>query len=167
MKYIKTFENKELNLHLMMCDFLSKINDKEYLVTRFFYYRGMTEGNTLAFKRYENYPRENTYPIFSITFKDVNDTKLRGVANKPKMKVIVNYEYDMAGVKDVQFVSMLKDFIVDVFTKYSYFHKKRDKYYRKDFCSHDFYINTSEISNIMNDFENEFDFYVNTRKYNL
>jgi hypothetical protein len=142
----KIFESNNLDLHNFMCDFLSKIDNKKYNVSRYYH----TIPKTLSFHKYSNYH----YPIFTIAFENVNDKKLVYIVDKPKFKMTLDFnQFD-----DID-VSILKDFILDIFTKYSYFNSK-------NFSKYEFYINKTEIVNIMREI-NEFEIYQSIKKYNL
>jgi hypothetical protein len=165
-----TFENEQPNLHWELCNWLSKFDTKIYSVNRNYYERGEKKGIALSFQ--ERTPKSGIYggptrtTIFTIRISNVKDKQLRA---KPieKIKVNVDYGFDSSQMIDKILVESIKEFIVKTLEKYSYFNKKTPNWSNKQYVNYDFYVNISNVDNIMNDLNNDFQFYMDSKKYNL
>lgn len=170
MRYIKTYEEINTDLRVLLCNFLSKNIPTGVNLIRYHTERDMNK-NTVAlalktFDERKNIPYRTSVDALVIEICPVNDKQLRKEKIKPKLKVtIIPYRLDNLNEKD--FISNLTKFIEDIFKKYSYFYKRTPAYtgYNK-LSTTDFYINTSDIENIMSDLEH-FEMWVDTNKYNL
>ena len=160
MKYIKKFESiDKASLHFLLCNFLEKVKIDDFSVNRNYY------NGAIAFMCKYKSGRTTTYPIFVIRLLPVNDKQLRDSEVKTKMKVFFDCCYDDSFVEDKQFISSLKDFISDTFKKYSYFNKQQICY--NVGIRYDFFIHVSDVEKIMNELNNDFEMYVDSKKYNL
>ena len=167
MKYIKKYESiDKSSLHFLLCNFLEKIKIGDFSVNRNYYQRGEKHGVAIAFMCKYKSSKTTTHPVFVIRLLPVNEKQLRDSDVKTKMKVFIDCCYD-AYVEDTQFLSSLKDFIVDTFKKYSYFNKKQICYNVAVSFRYDFFIHVSDVEKIMNELNNDFEMYVDSKKYNL
>ena len=175
MKYIKLFEeihpllydihHDKPNLRLLIGKWLDKIKPINYSVDFSFYEKG--NNPTLALRGSMN-NRRSTYPVFTIGVTDVKDKKQRDNPNTIKQKLRLDcYNYHNTDVGDKDFIDALKEFIIDIFKKYSYFYKKKDTYWNKNMETYDYYILTEDIPKIMKDLETDFQYYIDAKKYNL
>lgn len=162
MKYIKAYEkigNVETasNLYSELVRFLRKIKEPDYFVVENFFERGMrNKGLALSVQHKDRWgPRT----VFTIRIMEVSDNKLKELSIKPKLKILIDYH-----VYNDIFGLFLFNFISDAFRKYSYFNKKHNLYTHS---TEDFFINTIDISNIINELNEEYEIYVNVNKYNL
>lgn len=163
MRYIKTFEglvDKPIFLRLLLVKFLSKTITSPNLLI----HTNLRDRNQLDYVEYITIKDKRYNTIFQLNTNYLKDKKSKSDSVKHKQKIrvqLVTY-YSKPVESDKEFVSLLEEFIIDVFTKHSFFVKK---YYRND-C-HDFYINTSDIDNIMNELNTDFEYYQSMKKYNL
>jgi hypothetical protein len=161
MKYLKTYENINPDLHELLCNFLDKMKTDEFTVSRYYRERGKN-GYSIALG-FINKTFKSSYALFTLRVSQVNDKQLRNKLIKNKIKIsldnhkILNWQNS---IPNKEYILNLIDFITDTFKKYSYFNKI-------DTYKNDFYINTSDIQKIMNVLNNDFDLYVSTKKYNL
>jgi len=167
MKYIRLFEEIEnvktiSNLHYELALFLRKFETDEYHVISNFYERGEKNGVALAFQ----YKGKKWGPqtIFSIRITEVSDNKLKELLIKPKLKIKIDYYESVTRYVDDGFGFLLRDFISEIFKKYSYFNKFIKQYANK---IGNFYINIKDIQNIVNELNENFELFISTKKYNL
>ncbi len=174
MKYLKIFESfgdsKITNdLRLLLVKFLQKNITNDFLVTPYFNERGVNKGEALALNailirknQIYNYPA-----ALSIRILPVNDKQLRELPIKTKLKIHLKTCYDTSSCADQEFLNILIAFLVSIFKMNSYFSKiYHHTIYGKLKQDYDFFINVSDIDNIMNDLK-EFEIYKDTSKYNL
>lgn len=172
MKYIKTYEViNEPDLYWLLCKFLEKIKTDNFSIIKNFYERTEKKGVALAFLSKYKSDRDVYEKAFTIRILQVNDKQLRDSDVKPKLKIHLNCGYDDTYLKDRPFIVSLEEFIISIFEKYSYFNKKRNMYLysytQGNKFSYDFYINTSDIEKIINELNNNFEMFMDTKKYNL
>jgi hypothetical protein len=177
MRYLKLFEDihpllydihhDEPNLRLLIGKWLDKIKPQYYSVDYSYHKNGIKLNDIPSISLNGSFRNRRSLPVFSIGVKGVNDKKQINNPKPLKQRVHLDYTYNTIGMQNLDFVEHLKEFIVEIFKKYSYFDKKKNDYYRKDMQSYDFYILTADIPNIMKDLETEFEYYIDAKKYNL
>jgi hypothetical protein len=170
MKYLKLFEDVEnyktfSNLHYELIKFLKKLEVSDYSVVSPFYDRDNKKGIAIAFQYKDK--RWGKRTIFSIRISEASDNKMKELLVKPKIKVKVDY-YEITArekISDEEFVLLLCEFINEVFKKYSYFYKFNNTAYHHKI--NDFFINTTNIPDIITELNEDFYLYINTKKYNI
>ena len=171
MKYIKTYESleSESKLHALLCSFLKKIEKtSKFELKTTFYERGEKgTSEALSFNVFKNNRTwsDKSSPAFSIRVSPVGDKQLRDESVKPKIKVLINSCYYHP---DEDTIPFLLKFIKETFRKYSYFMKDDPSYtFGPNASKTYFFINTSDINNIMGELNDNFEMWMNTQKYNL
>lgn len=181
MKYLKTFEKYDPDLYdpdngyfkKLLINFLINNKPADFKVSPSFYERDEKD-YAIALTNIDarkGYLYRQDKPVLTIRLLRVNDKKLRDQKTKPKLKISLKTCYDTTGIANKDFVDIFILFLCDIFKKYSYFNKVQ-KYayvnYNSNKRNYEYYINTSDIDNIINNL-NEFDFeaYKNMKKYNI
>lgn len=175
MKYIKTYEKYDSELYdpdniyfkKLLVEFLQNNIPDDFKVSSSYYERG-EDVNAIALMSVDarkGYAYRHDKPVLTIRLLRVNDKQLREVKIKPKLKVYIKTCYDIVGV-DKYFVDIFTSFLCEVFKKYSYFNKERNCAHYPTRRNYEYYINKSDIDNIMEDLK-EFEVYKNSLKYNL
>ena len=91
------------------------------------------------------------------------------VKHKQKVRIqLISYNSGLPSLSEneKEIITVLKDFMNDVLTRHSFSSKKSDDWYNHQ-DSVDFFINTSEIDNIVKELNNDFEYYQTMKKYNL
>ena len=169
MKYIKTFEEIKTidDLHLIICNFLVKIDPSKFKVKRAFYEKGKT-GRSLSFEiikqgRNTDFWGEELSTVFTIRIHTVTDKKLINEKIKTKIKIVLD-SIHMHNDKDT--VPVVIDFLKNIFKKYSYFQQDIVNFNNNENGKYEYFINTLNINNIENDL-NDFESIITANKYNL
>jgi len=169
MKYIRLFEQNKNQLKKEITNWLSRIKPNDnYKVKSEHFIRGEQNGITMMFdtSRATYY---GGYPLFVIRISEVSDKKQKELKIKTKLKIQLDYRFATQSSSkefDDDFVTHLKDFMKDIFTKYSYFNKKIPNYYSSGMSGYDIFINVNDIENIVSEFDN-FNIYIDSKKYNI
>jgi len=164
MKYIKTYEvysdDIRENLRLSIGKWLDKIKPTNSSMNWSSYERGYSEtGVALKLKP----SRYIGYDALIVRVENVIDKKLIG-REISKLKVIVDCRIDEIDSPEIVDIN---GFLIDVFKKYAYFYKKDQKYRGTKFLKYGFFINVSDIDKILKDLNDDFELYIDTKKYNL
>jgi len=176
MKHIKTFENSilppissESKLHSGLCKFLSTIDSSKFEVKKAFYERGeINASDALTFNVIKqgvnkNWDSESSIE-FSIRILPVSDKKLREETIRSKLKVTVNSCYYQ---KNETSISVL-NFVKETLKRFCYFQQDFPSYTNSPYAARTiYYINSSNIDNIEKDLNENFEYYMDTKKYNL
>jgi len=168
MKYIKTYEeledfsSNEYNIHFQLVDFLRNLKEPSYSYSANHYEKGEKKGVAVALKYSTNDLRYSPEALFSIRIMEVSDNKLKDYKYSPKLKIRIR-KYNNY-IRNNEFGSILYDFIIELFKKYSYFNNSKSMMY---YNINDFFINTKDIPDIMRELNENFEIYRDTKKYNL
>ena len=171
MKYIKEFENIVENpefLKSILSKFLEKVIASSTLII-------FTRDNNQYQPEYiesVSIRQKRTYNnFFQINMNYLKDNKLKldPVKHKQKVRIqLISYNSGLPSLSEneKEIITVLKDFMNDVLTRHSFSSKKSDDWYNHQ-DSVDFFINTSEIDNIVKELNNDFEYYQTMKKYNL
>ena len=171
MKYIKEFEIYDPNLkdpdnayfQRLLIKFLNRIKTDDFTISTNFYERDNDKPaialNSVDARKGYRYKEDK--PVLTIRVLNVSDKQLRKEKTKPKFKILLKTFYDTTGITDQNFLNILIEFLNETFTKYSYWNIKRGSFY-------EYFINTSNVDNIENEFDNlDIELYKNMKKYNI
>lgn len=171
MRYLKTYEqlNTSSEVKDLLCRFLGKNIPTGVNLIWHNTERDMNKNTvSLALKTYDirkNISYRDSVKALVIEICPVNDKQLRPERIKSKLKISI-LPYALLNLHEKEFISKITEFIEDVFKKYSYFYKRTPTYKYDRLSINDYYINTSDIDNIMNDLK-DFEIWSDTNKYNL
>lgn len=172
MKYIKEFEGAVETpdfLRSLLVNSLHKIIDKSSLII---FFHNKNDQYKPEYVETVDIRQERSHNIvFQINMNYLKDNKLKldPVKHKQKIKVqLISYDIVKGTALEIEkeLVLLLKDFIIDIFTKHSFFSKKSNDWYGHQDIN-DFFINTVEIDSIMKELNNDFEYYKTMKKYNL
>ena len=175
MKYLKKFEIYDPKLkdpdnayfQRFLIKFLEKIKPGDFIIKTGFYERG-EDGSAIALIIVD--PRKGYYydkPVLTIRVLPVIDKKLKGIATKTKFKIYLKTNYDTHGISDQYFLDILIEYLNKILRKYSYWNKiDHHNFYGKLKQDYQYFINTDNIDNIVDEL-NDFEIYLNSKKYNL
>lgn len=167
MKHIKAFESVTKNkFYSLLFDFLKQINPDLYEVKPYTDRNMKSDIIALSFNIIKQGRNLKMYDsksdvAFVIKFIPVSDKKERELLSKSKTRIMLDESY---GVED-NTTKDLFNFINDTLIEYSYFYKRTPFWNNKSIA--DFFIKNSDIEKIMNYLSNNFEQYINMKKYNL
>jgi len=172
MKYIQTYEQLNIDLRASLYKLLKRISPSDihidyYTNNRFDKDIGKNDSALVlrTFDIRKNISYREDINALVINISQVNDKQLRKERNKPKMKISV-IPYDIKNSSEKEFITNLTEFIVKTLKTYSYFNKTKITHMNNKLSINDYYINTSDVENILRDLE-ELDLWLTTKKYNL
>jgi len=145
-------------LHNELCVFLEDNKGTEYSVSPKF----NNDITALSFDKISSKWSSSTLFVIKMSF--VNDNKLKNDQLKTKFKLTIDTSY--TNTKNDEFVFNLIKYLNEIFKSHSYFNKS-DKHYNHGY-NYTFFINTSEIDNIIEDLNiDNFKIFNDSNKYNL